>query len=775
MSYFFTGLGRFSVRFRFLIVLAWIVVTILAVRFLPSLGDVAKDTTSGFLPATSRSMQAAAMAAPFHGDSFAVATLVAARDGGLSAADNAAIDQLEARIRSLNRVKVVVDLGVSRDGQARQALIQLTVVAFSGGSEAQGVVDAIRSTFGAASQPSGLQVHLTGQLATQLDTIKASGSSQNQTQQFSLLFIVVLLLLAFRAFLAPLITLVPAAFVLVLSGPVIAESTKIGIQVSSITQLLLIVLILGAGTDYGVFLVFRVREELRRGLTPHEAVIRSVSRVGESITFSAFTVIAALVSLSLAEFAFYQSLGPALAIGIALMLLAGLTLLPALLAIFGRAVFWPTGTTPRSGNRPGLWDRIGVVATRRPGVTLVAGVVLFGGLGATLLTTGVAGFGSSASSPKGTDSAAGSALIAAHFPSSETSRSAVLMQFPTSVWDDPSVLKAAQDGLAGLAEFSGLVGPLNPNAIPLTTDQLTQLHATLGPARQLPPVPTTTAVPPALYNAYRATGQLISPDGRTIQFSVAFASGDMSPLALESVPAMRSDVDRVGQAAGASASGVFGQIAFAYDVSHISSTDLARIIPIVAVLIALLLAIVLRSLVAPLYLVASIVLSYAAALGLVGIVFVHLGGQDGINFILPFLMFVFLMALGSDYNILIMSRIREEAHGLPLRDAVARAIGRTGSTITTAGMILGGTFAVLAVAGGSAGGGQIQQIGYGVAAGVLMDTFLLRSLLVPSLVVLLGRWNWWPSHLARTPAEGGLEPRISDLEPSGGGAGTEPS
>jgi RND superfamily putative drug exporter len=193
-------------------------------------------------------------------------------------------------------------------------------------------------------------------------------------------------------------------------------------------------------------------------------------------------------------------------------------------------------------------------------------------------------------------------------------------------------------------------------------------------------------------------------------------------------------------------------------VSHISGTDLERIIPIVAVLIALLLAIVLRSFVAPLYLVASIVLSYLAALGLVGIVFVHLGGEDGINFILPFLMFVFLMALGSDYNILIMSRIREEAHELPLRDAVARAIGRTGSTITTAGVILGGTFAVLAVAGGPAGGAQIRQIGYGIAAGILMDTFLLRSLLVPSLVVLLGRWNWWPSHLAHTPHQAAVEP-----------------
>jgi RND superfamily putative drug exporter len=752
MSRFFTSLGRFSVRFRFVIVVAWFAVTIVAVQVLPSLADVAKDSTSSFLPADSPSMRAAIMAAPFQDTSLAAATLVIARDGVLTTADNAAMDRLEAQVRAVDRVKVVIDLGVSRDGQARQALVEAAVVAFSAGPEAKGVVDGIRSGFAAAAAPAGLQIHLTGQLAIQVDTIAASGSSQNLTQELSLLFILVLLVLAFRALLAPIVTLIPAAFVLTLSGPVIAESTKIGVQVSSITQLLLIVLILGAGTDYGVFLVFRVREELRRGLTPHEAVVRSVSRVGESITFSALTVIAALVSLVLAEFAFYQSLGPALAIGIALMLLAGLTLLPALLAIFGRAVFWPTGAAARSHELHGLWDRIGVIVTRRPGLTLVIGVVLFLALGATLLTTGVAGFGNSTTSPAGTDSAAGSTLIENHFPSSNATRSAVLLQFPTSVWDDPSVLARAQAGLAGLSEFSGLVGPLDPNGVVLTTDQLTQMHTTLGPAPQLPAVPTTTAVPAQLYDAYRATGQLISPDGHTIQFSVEYANGDMtSPAVLASVPAMRADVEAVAQGAGASASGVFGQVAFASDVSHISGADLARIIPIVAVLIALLLAIVLRSLVAPLYLVASIVLSYLAALGLVGIVFVHLGGQDGINFLLPFLMFVFLMALGSDYNILIMSRIREEAHELPLRDAVARAIGRTGSTITTAGMILGGTFAVLAVAGGSAGGGQIQQIGYGVAAGVLMDTFLLRSLLVPSLVVLLGRWNWWPSHLARTP------------------------
>ena len=173
------------------------------------------------------------------------------------------------------------------------------------------------------------------------------------------------------------------------------------------------------------------------------------------------------------------------------------------------------------------------------------------------------------------------------------------------------------------------------------------------------------------------------------------------------------------------------------------------VIPIAIVAIGLLLGLVLRSAVAPLYLIVSVALSYLASLGLATIVFIDIGGQGGISFILPFLMFIFLLALGEDYNILVMTRIREEARRLPLREAVVRAISRTGSTVTSAGIILGGTFAVFAVVGGSgAGNGQLHAIGFGLAAGILMDTFLVRTLLVPSVVVLLGRWNWWPSQLS---------------------------
>ena len=214
------------------------------------------------------------------------------------------------------------------------------------------------------------------------------------------------------------------------------------------------------------------------------------------------------------------------------------------------------------------------------------------------------------------------------------------------------------------------------------------------------------------------------------------------------MPALRAIVSQTAKSSGASTSAIWGLLPAAYDISQVSGNDLKRVIPVVAVLIAILLAIVLRSLVAPLYLVASVVLSYFATLGLASIVFVRIGGQPNLNFVIPVVIFIFLMALGSDYNILVMTRIREEAKHLPIGVAVRRAIGSTGTSVTTAGLILGGTFAAFGLAAPpGAIGQQSREIGYGIAAGILMDTFLVRTLLVPSMVVILGRWNWWSSKL----------------------------
>ncbi len=229
------------------------------------------------------------------------------------------------------------------------------------------------------------------------------------------------------------------------------------------------------------------------------------------------------------------------------------------------------------------------------------------------------------------------------------------------------------------------------------------------------------------------------------------AGNPTTTAAARAIPAVRADAARAAAAAGASASGVTGQAAFTYDVAQLSDSDLRTVIPIAIAVIAILLAVVMRSLIAPLYLIVSVVLSYFSALGLTVLVFIRAAGQPGLTFILPFLLFMFLLALGEDYNILVMTRIREEAHRLPLREAVSRALNVTGTTVTSAGLVLAGTFGVLAVVGSGSAGAQnvrtIVVVGVGLALGVLMDTFLVRTLLVPSAAVLIGRWNWWPSRL----------------------------
>ncbi|HWE60833.1 MAG TPA: MMPL family transporter [Chloroflexota bacterium] len=752
METFFAALGRTVVRWKYLVVVIWIAITAFSVAAFPSLASVAKDTNSGFLPSNTPSIQASNLASVFQNTKYATVTIVAARETApLTLADQATIDRLMRSVQMMPKIKLVRDEGVSPDGKARQILVQADV-SLNGTGSGKTFVDGVRHLFTTVGAPVGLSLHLTGQLPTQVDTQSQSSNSRGNTQSFSFIFILILLLIAFRAPLAPIVTLLPAALVLALSSPVIAASTRLGVQASSITQIILIVLVLGAGTDYGLFLVFRVREELRHGLAPGDAVVRALTYVGETISFSAFTVIAALLSLLAAQFGLYQGLGPALAIGIGLMLLAGLTFLPALLAILGRAVFWPGGARTTTGSQVGLWGRIGSRVLTHPAVTLGLGLLLFIALALGQLNSGITGFADISSGPSGSDSAVGQSVLAAHFPGSSASPSAVLLRFPQPIWSHLGTLDQVQQDIKASPLFVSVIGPTTPNGIPLPIARLAQLHAQIGPAQALPRVePPNLAIPAREYNAYRATTQFISADGRTVQWAtVLHYNGTGSSHDLNQFPKVRNFVSSLAQKVGASDSGVFGLMAFAYDVSTIATNDLVRILPIVAIVIALLLALVLRSLIAPLYLVASVVLSYLAALGFTAIVFVHLGPDTGLNFVLPFLMFVFLMALGSDYNILVMTRIREEARKMPLRQAVSHAVGISGGTITTAGVILAGTFAVLAVAAGnSSGADQIRQIGYGIAAGVIMDTFLIRTILVPSMVVLLGRWNWWPSELSR--------------------------
>jgi len=610
-----------------------------------------------------------------------------------------------------------------------------------------------------------------------------------------------LLVCIFRSVTLAITTVLPAALSVTIAGPLVAEAAKHGLQVSPIAQPLLIVLVIGAGTDYGLFLVFRVREELRArqhdtGAELHpgttgtarsmladlahprpparEAIVEAVTRVGESISASAATVIAAVLTLLLASVSFYSDLAWPFAIAVAVILLAGLTLLPALLSIrlsllavkrslfqamFGRPKLIPLSI--QGSGRTGAWGQVAGRIVQHPIPTLLAGVVFFGGLSFAVLGYASAGFGGNTSPPAGSDSAVGGALLAKHFPQSSANPTTLLFKFSQPVWENAAPLAKATGELRASGQFTQVVGALNPvGGVTLTAAQYQGLYSALGPPSRLPATPPAAdlqggRIPAEAYQLYRVTANFVSPDGRTVQFSTGLKAGDPGgTAAINAIPTIRATTASIQKSVGATASGVAGEAPALRDISSISTSDLKRIIPVAILAIGILLALVLRSLVAPLYLIASVGVSYLAALGLSVLVFIKAGHSGGLVFFMPFLMFIFLLALGEDYNILVMTRIREEAHRLPLRQAVAKAVGVTGTTVTSAGLVLAGTFIVLTIAAGSgSGASQVRDIGLGLALGILMDTFLVRTLLVPSTVVLLGRWNWWPSRLHQDQAE----------------------
>ncbi len=752
----YQALGRFVVRFRWPIVAFWILAAIVSTAALPSLASQINDNNSSFLPTNAPSAKAADLATPILGAGangrVADITIIATRPGPLSGGDLAAM-QREAALAA--RVHTVVSsqlTGVSADGQAAVIRVRANFNVNDINKD-RPVIAALQQTFKQANPPAGLQLHLAGQAATVVANQASSNKAGGKVQMFSFLFIIVLLLFVFRSVPAAIITLLPSGLALVIAERLVGGLGSAGLKISSITEILMIILLLGAGTDYGLFLVFRVREELRDGSEPRQAVENALLRVGESITGSAGTVMLALLTLLLATFGIYHDLGIPLAIGVAVILSLGLTLLPALLAILGPRAFWPSKI--RAGSqREGLWGRVAARLVQHPGKTLIAGVLIFLALAAGALGYKAGGFGGDQSAPKGSDAAAGNAALASHFPQTSNNPANLILAYRQPVWDTPVRLQPADQVLRSSGAFRALVGPLNPNGTALTPAELSLLHARLGPPQRLPVAkPASVHIPARLYNAYRSESALVSASGTVVQFEAALiAGGQGSTGAMTATPHIRSVLRSAANRSGARDSGVAGEAAAVYDINSTANHDLAVVVPVAIIAIGILLALVLRSLVAPLYLIVSVGLSYLASLGVATIVFIDLAGEGGISFILPFLMFVFLLALGEDYNILVMTRIREEARTLPLRDAVVKAIGRTGSTVTSAGLILAGTFAVFAiVGGGGSGGSQLRAIGFGLAAGILMDTFLVRTLLVPSVVILLGRRNWWPSHLSRAP------------------------
>src|SRR5215472_7517028 len=494
----FRTIGSVAVRFRWLVLLIWVFGAIAAASQLPSLNSVTQNDNTKFLPASAPSEHAAQLAAPFGTAALIPIPLVAARaDAPLTPADGTALAGLPAQLKQVSGVAKVLDAGRSPDGHAEQ----LVVLVKQGGGNSNyetDLVDGLRAKIAHAALPTGLQVHLAGDIAAQVDQQKASGNTGNKIQALSLLFIIALLVLIFRSLTLALVTVIPPLLSVTIAGSLVAEAAAHGLQVSPIAQFLLIVLVLGAGTDYGLFLVFRVREELRAGkhaaggeyypgsrglggsllgdfLHPRgparEAIVGSVTKVGESITFSAATVIAAMLTLLLASFSFYSDLGIPFAMAIGVTLIAALTLLPALVSLrlsllaqkrsLFRAMFKRPKLLPwniQGSGKSGAWGRIAGRIVKHPVPTLTIGVVAFGGLALAVFGYTAAGFGGTTAPPSGSDSAAGQTLLTRHFPQSAANPTTLIYRFDTPVWQNPAPLAAATSKLQASSLFTQVTG-----------------------------------------------------------------------------------------------------------------------------------------------------------------------------------------------------------------------------------------------------------------------------------------------------------------------------
>ena len=673
-------------RTKYLVVVFWIVVIALTGSLAGKLQGAEKNDASSYLPASADSTQELNLQAKFTAKNLNPAVVVYQRQSGITPAD---LRKAAADARRFAALPAVAGRVAGPIPSADHRAIE-TIVGSDLGYKAniEGFVNGLRATASAGNP--GMSVYVTGPAATASDELKIFKGIDSTLLFATLAVVIVLLLLTYRSPTLWLLPIVSAGVALTIAEAVVYVLTQHGLTVNGQSGGILVVLVLGAGTDYALLLVARYREELRRHEDRHEAMAEALRRAGPAIIASGATVIVSMLCLLVAESADISGLGPVAAIGIAVALLAMITLLPALLVICGRWIFWPV--RPRYGSaeptQGGFWARIGQRIAVRPRVVWSVTAVLL-----ACATLGLIGFKigplTTAQSFRGTPaSVAGEQVLARHFPAGAGE--------PVAVIGNAS---AAAPLRAALARTPGIAAV----APPQVKDGLVYLQGTLGS----------------------------KPDSQA-----AYATIDQ----------VRADV---GAVPGADAK-VGGASAINLDVERYATHDRNVIIPLVLLVVLIILALLLRAMVAPLILMGTVVLSFGAALGLSALAFRYLFGFAGADTSMPLFVFVFLVALGIDYNIFLMTRVREESARSGTHRGALAGLAATGGVITSAGLVLAGTFAML----GTLPLVTFTEIGFTVALGVLLDTIIVRSVLVTALNLDIGRHMWWPSRLAsRSVAE----------------------
>lgn len=690
-------------RTKWLVVAIWIVLVVVLAPIGSKLGDVTDNKTEDFLPKSAESTEVLRLLnARFDAGETATGLIVYQREGGLTEADKqkiAADAEAAARRLPLTAPPVVPFASgskaalVSANGDV--AVTTLTVPDDQDKGADWGME--LREITGDESD--GMKIYVTGAIGFQADAEEVFNGLDTTLLLVTVLLVLSLLGAIYRSPLVALIPLFVVGFAYTCAQGLIYLYAKTGQTVSENATTILVVLMFGVGTDYCLLLVSRYREELRRHEDKHEAMALAVSRAGPAILASGLTVTLAMLALLAADVGSTHTLGPVAAIGVATCMLAGLTLLPALLTIGGRGGFWPRkrliAYAPYSEEpgAQGLWRRLGDRVLRRPGLALFATVAFFAA-GALGLLSYKVDYSTTTFFKKSVESVEGFDVIRGSFP-------AGILQ-PTTV----------------LIERSG--APVKPADVSAAEAALKSVDgvATITPGEK-------------------------STDGQIQELNVILEGDPYDASSLDVVPRMRDAL--AGLPAGATGL-VGGGSAINYDFDRANKGDLEKVAPIALIAIAIILAILLTSITAPLICIASVVIGFLGTLGLSMLFIRHVVGDAGIDSSIPTFAFIFLVALGIDYTIFLMSRVREEAREHGTREGTLRALSATGPVITSAGIILAGTFSVLMTLPVT----FTFDLGFMVAVGILLDTFVVRTIMLPAAIELLGDRVWWPS----TPSGG---------------------
>ncbi|HEX6666435.1 MAG TPA: MMPL family transporter [Solirubrobacterales bacterium] len=707
-----TAIGRLADavtgrRGRWVAIALWLLLAAAGLLARAHIGDVTAAGQTSFLPADSESTKALeALQLGSQGGEEVPVVIVFERKGGLTRADLDAIGRTGSGLNRLGitgatpiiapfdgedrgELRAVARIAdgigpISRDGEA--ALVVLALNAADRGAVVDGVGE-IRRYLGEHRRP-GLAAYVTGPGGIAADLERVADEAGRILLIATLGLVLILLLAVYRApVLALLPLLVVGAAYLIATGIAYLLIEAGWITVNAEGTMLLLVLIFGAGTDYSLLLVHRYREELGNGRSPATALPAALSETAPAIAASGGTVIAAMLVLLFAELESTHWLGPILAIGIATMLAAAFTLLPALLAALGERAFWPAqpstaqtspdlSTAEVQNSGLDLWTRVAALVRRRSRRIIVAVLAVLAVLAlGNFSDHGTLGFGQGET--RATNSSRGTEALEAHFPPGIGSPL-------TAVVEAEEVERVAR-GMSELAQVS-----------------------------QALPVPAA-------------------------EEAVVLLVLDGSPYSSEATEDVVDIRERLHELAPSALLG--GIPAENYDIEQTNSRDTKLIVPLILLVVGLILAAVLRAVVAPVYLIATVVASFAATLGLATFAFTEVFDAAGLAFNLTLMSFLFLVALGVDYNIFLMARAREEAAALGTEEGVLRALVNTGGVVTGAGLILAGTFATLVLLPLE----ELVQIGATVAVGVLLDTFVVRALLIPAITYRLGERTWWPS------------------------------